>query len=146
VLPELFIAGYPPEDLVLKPAFQSACRAAIEELARDTADGCPAVLMRKSWSRTTSSIMPAPCWTDGRIAALRFKANLPNYGVFDEKRLFARGPAAGRGGRFAAFASACRFARTSGLEESEEYENVANAWRRPARKFWWCRTARPTRA
>ena len=42
VLSELFIAGYPPEDLVLKPAFQSACRGAIEELARETADGGPA--------------------------------------------------------------------------------------------------------
>src|SRR5438477_11686388 len=41
---ELFIAGYPPEDLVLKPAFQSACRAAVETLARETADGGPAVL------------------------------------------------------------------------------------------------------
>jgi len=40
---ELFIAGYPPEDLVLKPAFQSACRAAIETLARETGDGGPAV-------------------------------------------------------------------------------------------------------
>ena len=45
VFPELFIAGYPPEDLVLKPAFQSACRAAIEELARETADGGPAMLI-----------------------------------------------------------------------------------------------------
>ena len=45
VLPELFIAGYPPEDLVLKPAFQAACRSAIEELARETADGGPAMLI-----------------------------------------------------------------------------------------------------
>ena len=37
VFPELFIAGYPPEDLVLKPAFQAACRSAIEALARETA-------------------------------------------------------------------------------------------------------------
>ena len=37
--PELFLSGYPPEDLVLKPAFQAACRATIEELARETADG-----------------------------------------------------------------------------------------------------------
>src|SRR5258708_35649014 len=44
VLPELFIAGYPPEDLVLKPEFQSACRAAIECLAHDTAAGGPAYL------------------------------------------------------------------------------------------------------
>jgi NAD+ synthase len=49
VLSELFIAGYPPEDLVLKPAFQSACRAAIEELARETADGGPAMLVGSPW-------------------------------------------------------------------------------------------------
>src|SRR6476659_5700614 len=46
---ELFSAGYPPEDLVLKPAFQAACRAAVEALARDTADGGPAVLMGTPW-------------------------------------------------------------------------------------------------
>ena len=49
VLPELFMAGYPPEDLVLKPAFQAACRAAIEELARETADGGPAMLTGSPW-------------------------------------------------------------------------------------------------
>jgi NAD+ synthase len=38
-LPEWFLSGYPPEDLVLKPALQAACRAKIEELARETADG-----------------------------------------------------------------------------------------------------------
>ncbi|HEY2135940.1 MAG TPA: nitrilase-related carbon-nitrogen hydrolase, partial [Xanthobacteraceae bacterium] len=45
IYPELFIAGYPPEDLVLKPAFQAACRAAVETLARETADGGPAILI-----------------------------------------------------------------------------------------------------
>src|ERR687898_2171128 len=45
MLPELFLAGYPPEDLVLKPAFQDVCRQACEELARETADGGPAVLV-----------------------------------------------------------------------------------------------------
>ena len=40
--PELFFSGYPPEDLVLKPAFQEACRTACEALARDTADDGPA--------------------------------------------------------------------------------------------------------
>src|ERR1700744_862468 len=49
VLSELFIAGYPPEDLVLKPSFQSACRVAVEELARDTADGGPAMLIGTPW-------------------------------------------------------------------------------------------------
>src|SRR5215469_11987041 len=49
VLPELFIAGYPPEDLVLKPAFQAACRAEVEALARETADGGPAMLIGTPW-------------------------------------------------------------------------------------------------
>jgi NAD+ synthase len=49
LFPELFIAGYPPEDLVLKPAFQAGCRAAIEELARETADGGPALLIGTPW-------------------------------------------------------------------------------------------------
>src|ERR1700716_1831975 len=103
VLPELFITGYPPEDLVLKPAFQAACRAAVEELARDTADGGPAVLIGSPWVEDGKLYNACALLDEGRIAALRFKANLPNYGVFDEKRLFARGPAAGpvtgRGGR-----------------------------------------------
>src|SRR5437762_107604 len=48
LFPELFISGYPPEDLVLKPAFQAACRAAVEALARETATG-PAVLVGAPW-------------------------------------------------------------------------------------------------
>src|SRR5258708_14106708 len=47
---ELFLSGYPPEDLVLKPAFQEACRTACETLARETADGGPAVLVGPPWS------------------------------------------------------------------------------------------------
>ena len=43
--PELFLSGYPPEDLVLKPAFQAACRATLETLARETSDGGPALLI-----------------------------------------------------------------------------------------------------
>jgi NAD+ synthase len=46
--PELFIAGYPPEDLVLKPAFQAACRAAVEALARESTGG-PALLVGTPW-------------------------------------------------------------------------------------------------
>ena len=95
VFPELFIAGYPPEDLVLKPAFQSACRAAIEELARDTADGGPAMPIGSPWVEDGKLYNACALLDEGRVAAIRFKANLPNYGVFDEKRLFARGPAAG---------------------------------------------------
>src|SRR5947207_10018079 len=95
VLPELFLAGYPPEDLVLKPAFQSACRSAIEALARETADGGPAMLIGSPWVEEDKLYNACALLDGGRIAAMRYKANLPNYGVFDEKRLFARGPAAG---------------------------------------------------
>src|SRR6266581_4230522 len=123
VLPELFITGYPPEDLVLKPAFQSACRAAIEELARDTADGGPAMLIGSPWVEDGKLYNACALLDEGRIAAIRFKANLPNYGVFDEKRLFARGPAAGpviiRGIRVGV-----PICEDIWLEESEDYENV----------------------
>ncbi len=92
---ELFIAGYPPEDLVLKPAFQSACRTAIETLARETADGGPAVLIGTPWLEEGKLYNAYALLAGGEIEALRFKVNLPNYGVFDEKRVFASGPVPG---------------------------------------------------
>src|SRR3984885_66539 len=123
LFPELFIAGYPPEDLVQKPAFQAACRAAIEGLARETADGGPAMLVGTPWVEDGKLYNACALLDGGRIAAIRFKANLPNYGVFDEKRVFARGPAAGpvtiRGIRVGV-----PICEDTWLEESEEYENV----------------------
>src|SRR3954451_20391660 len=95
VFPELFIAGYPPEDLVLKPAFQAACRTAIEELARETADGGPALLIGTPWVEDGNLYNAVALLDRGRIEAVRFKVDLPNYGVFDEKRVFATGPMPG---------------------------------------------------
>jgi NAD+ synthase len=95
VFSELFIAGYPPEDLVLKPAFQAACRTAVETLARDTADGGPAVLSGTPWVEGGKLFNAYALLTGGRIDTVRFKVNLPNYGVFDEKRVFAPGPVPG---------------------------------------------------
>jgi NAD+ synthase len=92
---ELFIAGYPPEDLVLKPAFQAACRAALETLARETSDGGPAVLIGAPWVEDGKLYNAYALLAAGRIDALRLKVNLPNYGVFDEKRVFASGPLPG---------------------------------------------------
>lgn len=93
VLPELYIIGYTPEDLVLKPAVQRDCRRGVERLAAETADGGPAVLIGTIWMDETGVLRNAVALLDGgAVAALRFKADLPNYSVFDEKRVFAPGP------------------------------------------------------
>ncbi|MBL8654312.1 MAG: NAD+ synthase, partial [Alphaproteobacteria bacterium] len=95
VFSELNIAGYPPEDLVLKPAFQEACRAAVESLAADTADGGPGVIVGSPWVEAGRLHNTALLLDGGKIVAWRHKHELPNYGVFDEKRVFAAGPLPG---------------------------------------------------
>jgi len=92
---ELFLAGYPPEDLVLKQAFQTACRTACEELARDTSDDGPAVLIGLPWVEDGACYNAYALLAKGRVEAVRFKVDLPNYGVFDEKRVFRQGPMPG---------------------------------------------------
>src|SRR6478752_6641254 len=89
---ELFIVGYSPEDLVLKPALQEDARAAIEELARDTADGGPAVLMGAPWVEEGKLYNAVLLLDGGKVMGKSFKVDLPNYGVFDEKRVFVPGP------------------------------------------------------
>jgi NAD+ synthase len=95
VFPELFMSGYPPEDLVLKPAFQAACRAAVEQLARETAERGPALVLGTPWLDDGKLYNAAVLLEGGAIAALRYKVDLPNYGVFDEKRVFVPGPLPG---------------------------------------------------
>lgn len=123
VFSELFLAGYPPEDLVLKPAFQAACRAEIETLARETADGGPAMLIGTPWVDDGKLYNACALLDQGRIASIRYKVNLPNYGVFDEKRVFAVGPVPGpmniRGVRVGV-----PICEDIWLEESRAYENV----------------------
>ena len=95
VLSELFISGYPPEDLVLKPAFQAACREQVEKLAELTEGDAPAILIGSPWV-DGERLYNAVCLLDnGEVQAVRYKADLPNYGVFDEKRVFAAGPMPG---------------------------------------------------
>ncbi len=90
VFPELFVTGYPPEDLVLKPAFAAAARAAVETLAKSLGDG-PAVLTGTIWPDGGRVYNAAVLIDNGAVEAVRFKVDLPNYGVFDEKRVFAAG-------------------------------------------------------
>ncbi len=92
---ELAVAGYPPEDLVLKGAFVDAVRSGVEELAAATADGGPALLVGAPWRDGDKLHNAALLLDGGAIAAVRYKQELPNYGVFDEKRVFAPGPPAG---------------------------------------------------
>jgi NAD+ synthase len=94
VFSELFVTGYPPEDLVLKPAFAAAARAAVEALAKDFEEG-PAVLVGTIWPEGGRVYNAAALLDNGRVEAVRFKVDLPNYGVFDEKRVFAAGPLPG---------------------------------------------------
>ncbi|HEY7400837.1 MAG TPA: NAD+ synthase [Actinomycetota bacterium] len=91
--PELAITGYPPEDLVLRPAFVRDNLEALDKLAAATADGC-AVLVGFV-DRTTRGLHNAAALLRGGAAEERYhKIQLPNFGVFDEKRYFVPGTAA----------------------------------------------------
>lgn len=95
VTSELVIPGYPPEDLVFRPSFQETCDAAVQTLAAETADGGPAMLIGSLWVDEGKVYNAALLLDEGKIAAVRLKHDLPNYGVFDEKRVFAAGPLPG---------------------------------------------------
>ena len=92
VYPEQQLIGYPAEDLVLKPAFAARAAAALAELANATADGGPAMLVGSIFVENDLLYNGIALLDGGRIAAVRYKRELPNYGTFDEKRIFASGP------------------------------------------------------
>ena len=95
VYPELFITGYPPEDLVRKPAFGAAARAVVEALAPETGDGGPGVIVGTIWPDDGKLYNAIALLDGGKVQATRYKVDLPNYGVFDEKRVFDQGPMPG---------------------------------------------------
>ena len=95
VTPEFSIAGYPPEDLVRKESFVRRCEAAMAELARDTEDGGPGLIVGGPWAEGERIYNAAFVLDGGEIIARRAKHELPNYGVFDDKRVFDAGPAPG---------------------------------------------------
>ncbi|MBM3597244.1 MAG: NAD+ synthase [Alphaproteobacteria bacterium] len=107
---ELVVSGYPPEDLVLKPMFLDAVAEKVAAFARETADGGPAVLLTTPWrdgtARESDNGNGGTTWSravynavllldGGAIQSVRYKYDLPNYGVFDEKRVFTAGPMPG---------------------------------------------------
>jgi NAD+ synthase len=94
VFSELFVTGYPPEDLVLKPSFPAAARERIEALARELEPG-PAVITGTAWPENGHVYNAVVLIDNSAVEAVRFKVDLPNYGVFDEKRVFTPGPLPG---------------------------------------------------
>jgi NAD+ synthase len=95
VFPELQLIGYPPEDLVLKPALAEHAAIELARLAAATADGGPAMIVG-SIERVEDRVynILALC-EGGQVTATTRKHELPNYGTFDEKRIFTPGPLPG---------------------------------------------------
>ncbi len=95
VTPELSLIGYPPEDLVLKPAAVAACAAELDRLAAATGDGGPGLLVGLPWVDGGKLYNAMALLDGGRIVGVTRKHDLPNYGTFDEKRVFASAPLPG---------------------------------------------------
>ena len=89
VFPELLLTGYPPEDLLFRPAFLSQVESALEEIAKFT-QGITAIIgapiMRDDRLFNMACVVQ-----DGKLLAEYAKQHLPNYRVFDEKRYFIAG-------------------------------------------------------
>lgn len=95
VFTELCVCGYPPEDLIVKPFFLDRVDEAVARLAEATADGGPAMVIGAP-HRMDGKLYNAALLLDaGKVVAVRLKHDLPNYSVFDEKRLFDAGPLPG---------------------------------------------------
>ncbi|MEY4951743.1 MAG: hypothetical protein RL299_167 [Pseudomonadota bacterium] len=92
VFPEMQLVGYPAEDLVLKPAFVARAAGELEAMAKVTADGGPAMLVGSIFVQDGALHNGIALLDGGKIAAIRMKHELPNYGTFDEVRLFQPGP------------------------------------------------------
>jgi NAD+ synthase (glutamine-hydrolysing) len=88
VFPELAITGYPPEDLLLKTHFLDAARAALSEVA----DACEGIVAVVGFPELADDVYNAAAvLADRSVAAVYRKMELPNYGVFDERRYFQAG-------------------------------------------------------
>ncbi|WP_417783205.1 NAD+ synthase [Terasakiella pusilla] len=91
VTAELLTTGYPPEDLVLKPAFQEAVEDAVHRFAQTTKGSETGVLLGTPWRVDERLYNAAVLIFDGDVQDVVLKRHLPNYGVFDELRVFSAG-------------------------------------------------------
>ena len=92
VFPEMQLIGYPAEDLVLKPALIERAAAELDAMAKVTGDGGPAMLVGSIFVIDGALHNGVALLDQGKVAAIRLKHELPNYGTFDEVRLFQPGP------------------------------------------------------
>jgi NAD+ synthase len=92
VFPEMQLVGYPAEDLVLKPAFVERAAHALDDMAKVTSDGATAMLVGSIFVVDGALHNGVALLDHGKVAAIRLKHELPNYGTFDEVRLFQPGP------------------------------------------------------
>ena len=90
--PEMQLPGYPAEDLVLKPSFVRATMAAADALVEATSDGGPALLFGSIIADDDGVFNEMILAESGRVVGRTRKVELPNYGTFDEKRIFTPGP------------------------------------------------------
>ena len=89
IFSEMITTGYPTDDLVLNPYFMERVEYHIEKLASETTS--PALLISSPWRQDKKLFNAAILIADGKIQKIIPKHHLPNYGVFDEKRIFAQG-------------------------------------------------------
>lgn len=92
VFPELHLIGYPPEDLILKPALIERAAARLQMLAEASAAPGPAMLVGSAFVLDGALHNGVALLDQGKVQAVRLKHELPNYGTFDEMRLFQPGP------------------------------------------------------
>jgi NAD+ synthase len=90
VFSELVICGYPPEDLILMPTFIEDCMARAKALVAECKD-MPAFILTTPWAEGGKRYNAALFAEKGEIKSIIYKNNLPNYGVFDEWRVFSQG-------------------------------------------------------
>ena len=91
VFSELVVSGYPIEDLVLKPLFQESLESQMHTFIASLDTNGPGIMLGAPWRSNGKLYNAALLIDDGQLKTVCFKSILPNYGVFDEQRLFSQG-------------------------------------------------------